>query len=114
MRISKSGVLVSLVAGVALFASMALAQDQKEKPQRKEKLTPVGTITGKISKLAEDKGSFTLKVSGEVPYFKPAMSISPGRRPSVSASLRQKKVSQEIDIQLADNVRIRLRDAGKQ
>ena len=101
-------------AGAALFASVVIAQDQpKEKSPQKEKLTPVGTVSGKIGKLADDKGSFTLKVSGEVPYLKPSVSLAVGRKPSVSATLRQKNVSQEVDVQLADNVRIRLRDSGK-
>ena len=107
--------LLWCAAGAVIFASVAGAQDeQKEKSPHKERLTSVGTISGTIIKLADDKGSFTLKVSGEVPYLRPSFSFPAGRKPSVSASLRQKKVSQEFDVQLADDVRIRRRDSGKQ
>jgi hypothetical protein len=107
--------LLWCAAGAVIFASVVIAQDQqKEKSPHKERLTSVGAISGTISKLADDKGSFTLKVSGEVPYLRPSVSFAAGRKPSVSASLRQKKVSQEFDVQLTDDVRIRRRDSGKQ
>jgi hypothetical protein len=91
-----------------IMAPALRAQEKTDNNSPKEKLTALGTMAGKISKLAKNKGSFTLKVSRVVPYTKSSTS---SKKPS--AGMRQKKVNETLELQLADGAVVRLMENGK-
>jgi hypothetical protein len=105
MSVKQTTFLATVLSLTALAGAQVPQEKRGDKPP-KEKVTPVGTVVGKISKLARDKASFTLKVSADVPYQKSSNS-------SKSGSVGLKKVRESLEIQVAGDAKIKLMENGK-